>query len=358
MTVISGGTALVGETFERIEAASILVEGERIADIGDRSSSWIENQPTVDATGLTLIPGFIDAHVHIGFYEPGRVVRGGVTTVRDLAWPPEIIFPLAQRSLHAGFDGPRIFAAGPMLTVAGGYPTRAGWAPKDTGRVVSSPAEATAAVDEVAGSGAAIVKVALNAQVGPTLSPDLLSAIVAAAEERGMKVTGHVYGLEELHKALDAGMHELAHMLLSPEEIPDETIDRMVSRGMRVVPTLSVFYGGGRRIAIDNLRRFAEAGGEIVYGTDLGNQGPRPGIDKREIKAMSSAGLDGRRILASGTVDAARWLGLDDSGVLAAGKRADIVGVAGDPLSSATDLTKVQLVVRGGHVVKERRARN
>ena len=353
MTVISGGTALVGEALERVEDASILIDDEVIEDIGDRSKSWIEGRPTVDATGLTLIPGFIDAHVHIGFYEPVSVVRAGVTTVRDLGWPPEIIFPLAQRARDPGFEGPLILAAGPMLTVAGGYPTRAGWAPERTGLVVSSVNDATAAVDEVAAMGAAIVKVALNAQVGPTLSFDLLGAIVAAAEQRALKVTGHVYGLDELHKALDAGMHELAHMLMSPERIPDDTIDRMVSRGMRVVPTLSVFYGGGRRIAIDNLRRFAEAGGAIVYGTDLGNQGPKPGIDKREIKAMAAAGLDGRRIVASGTVDAARLLDLADCGVLAPGKRADIVGIAGDPLSNPTDLTKVRLVVRGGRVMRD-----
>jgi imidazolonepropionase-like amidohydrolase len=355
VTVISGGTALVGEELERVEGASILVAGEVIEDIGHRSKSWIEARPTVDAGGLTLIPGFIDAHVHIGFYEPASVVRGGVTTVRDLAWPPELIFPLAERSRDPDFDGPRIFAAGPMLTVEGGYPTRAGWAPERTGLVVSTVDDAAAAVEEVAGSGAAIVKVALNAQVGPTLSYELLSAIVVGAEQRGLEVTGHVYGLDELHKALDAGMHELAHMLMSPEQIPDETIERMVSRGMRVVATLSVFHGGGRRIAIDNLRRFAEAGGEIVYGTDLGNQGPKPGIDKREIKAMAAAGLDGRRILASGTTDAARGLDLGDSGVLLPGKRADVVGVAGDPLTDPMALTKVRLVVRGGRVVREPR---
>jgi imidazolonepropionase-like amidohydrolase len=239
-----------------------------------------------------------------------------------------------------------------MLTAPGGYPTKASWAPPGTGRVVGSPDTAAAAVDEVADAGSVIVKVALNAAAGPTLDLPTLAAIVSAAHDRSLKVTGHVFGLEELHKALDAGMDELAHMLMSSEEIPDETIDRMVQADMCVVPTLSVRYGRDRRTAIDNLRRFAERGGTIVYGTDLGNQGPQPGIDRREIKAMAAAGLDGRRILASGTTDAAGWLDLHDSGVLEPGRRADIVGVIGDPLEDPMALTKVKLVVRGGRVVR------
>jgi imidazolonepropionase-like amidohydrolase len=347
VTLISGGAALIGEELERADVATVSIEGELIAAI-DTSGT----HDGIDATGLTLIPGFIDTHVHIGFHSPASVLTGGVTTVRDLAWPPELIFPMVERSMAAGSDGPRILAAGPMLTVAGGYPTRAGWAPEGTGRVVSSHDEAEAAVEEVADAGAAIVKVALNAQVGPTLDLDTLAAIVSAAHDRGLKVTGHVFGLEELHKALDAGMDELAHMLMSPETIPDETIARMVEAGMAVVPTLSVRYGKDRKIAIENLRRFSEAGGTIAYGTDLGNQGPQPGIDKREIKAMAAAGLTGRDIVASGTTRAARWLGLDGTGVLATGARADIVGVKGDPLTDPMALTKVKLVVRGGRVVK------
>ena len=347
MTVISGGTALIGEAFEPIENASISIAGEIIEAIEERSAA-----PVVEASGLTLIPGFIDAHVHIGFYPPPSVLRGGVTTVRDLAWPPEVIFPLAEESKDPGFDGPRILAAGPMLTTPGGYPTRAGWAPAGTGRVVGSPDDAATAVGEVADAGSVIVKVALNAEAGPTLDLATLAAIVSAAHDRGLKVTGHVFGLQELHKALDAGMDELAHMLMSSEEIPGETIDRMVQADMCVVPTLSVRRGRDRRTAIDNLQRFAEAGGAIVYGTDLGNGGPKPGIDKREIRAMAAAGLGGRRILASGTRDAALLLGLDDVGVLEPGRRADIVGVIGDPLEDPMALTKVKLVVRGGRVVR------
>lgn len=312
-----------------------------------------EDARTIDARGLTVMPGFIDAHVHIAFAEPAEVLRGGVTTVRDLAWIPAEIYTLAERSLTATFAGPEILAAGPMFTVAGGYPTRAGWAPAGTGRVVDDAEDARVAVEEEATRGARVIKVALNAAVGPTLSLDVLRAIVGAAHERGLKVTGHVTGLQELVKALDAGMDEMAHMLMSHEEIPGDVIARMVAAGMTVVPTLACRFGADRAQAIDNLGRFIAAGGRVVYGTDLGNEGPRPGIDPSEIAGMTEAGMDGHTIVRAATCDAASHLELSDRGVLAPGMRADLIGVEGDPLADPMDLLEVRLVVRRGRVIRE-----
>jgi imidazolonepropionase-like amidohydrolase len=345
---VTGPTVLVGEDLHPLEDAVVLIAGTRIESISPAGGRDVGEAARIDGQGLTLVPGFIDAHVHIGFYEPRRVLSGGVTTVRDLAWPPELIWPLVRASRSPSFDGPTIVAAGPMITVPGGYPTRAGWAPTGTGRPVSSAGEARAAVEEVAGKGAVIVKVALNPEAGPTLDRSLLTAIVERAHERGLKVTAHLYGLDELDKALDAGVDELAHMLMSAERIPDEAIDRMVDQEMAVVPTLSIRSGRDRRIAIDNLGRFHSAGGRIVYGTDLGNAGPRPGIDRREVRAMSRAGMAPLEIIRAATVASAGWLGLDDVGVLASGFRADIVGLGGKPAANADDLTDVRLVIRRG----------
>jgi imidazolonepropionase-like amidohydrolase len=306
----------------------------------------------LDANQLTLLPGFIDAHVHIGCASPSEVLGGGVTTARDLGWPPELIWPVVDRSRRDDFDGPVLLAVGQMLTVREGYPTRAPWAPEGTGRAVASPDEARLAVEDAAASGACAVKVALNAQAGPTLSPELLRAIVEAAHARDLKVTGHVFGLDELHKALDAGMDELAHMLMSDEEIPISTIEQMVAAGMTIVPTLSCRFGGDRDRAIENLRRFVAAGGRVVYGTDLGNDGPRPGIDAREIDGMVRAGMTGRDIIASGTYGSASYLGLEDRGTIELGRRADVIGVAGDPLADPMALTDVRLVLRGGRLVR------
>jgi imidazolonepropionase-like amidohydrolase len=321
----------------------------RIEALGHASDVAVpQGARIVDAPRHTLLPGFIDAHVHIGFYEPQDVLRGGVTTVRDLGWPELRIWPLAEASRSPDFDGPTILAAGPMLTVAGGYPTRAPWAPPGTGLVLDSADEVGPVVARLARAGATIIKVALNAAAGPTLDAPLLTSIVDAAHEHGLKVTGHTFGLEELHKALDAGMDELAHMLMSPEPIPQDTIDRMVGAGMAVVPTLSIFFGSDRRIAIENLGSFLDRGGRVIYGTDLGNEGPSPGIDAREVAGMVEAGMTAGDVVASATVRSAGWLGLDHTGLIQRGMDADIVAVRGDPLQEWEALTRVEMVWRKG----------
>jgi imidazolonepropionase-like amidohydrolase len=349
---LTGATVLTGQELAPVEAATVLIEDGVIAAVGNDVPVPVGAR-SIDVEGLTLMPGFIDAHVHIGFYPPAEVLAGGVTTARDLAWPPELIFPIAEASTSKRFNGPRVLAAGPMLTTPGGYPTRAGWAPLGTGLEIARPQDAATAVTTVADQGAVIIKVALNPQAGPTLDLETLRAIVDAAHERGLKTTGHVFGLEELDKALDAGLDELAHMLMSPQAIPDATIERMVEQGMTVVPTLSVRFGRDRRIAIDNLRRFIAAGGRVIYGTDLGNGGPAPGIDRREVKAMAAAGMTGRDIIHSATVEPARWMGLQASGWLEPGMAADITGVKGDALGDPRSLTNVELVVRVGKIARE-----
>lgn len=351
--VLRGATALAGPNLVRLEDAVVVIDGSAIAHVGPSGKTRVPDDATgVDAAGLTLVPGFVDAHVHIGFYRPHDVLAGGVTTVRDLAWPPDEIFGLAERSRSDAFDGPTVLAAGPMLTVPGGYPTAAAWAPEGTGLPLVSATEAGAAVEALAARGAAVIKVGLDPHVGPTLTRDLLAAIVDAAHAKGLKVTGHVYGLDELDKALDAGIDELAHMLMSTETIPDRTVHRMAAAGVAIVPTLSCRFGSGLRVATENLARFVAAGGRVLYGTDLGNEGPRPGIEEREVEAMAAAGMSPVDIVRSATVDAARWLGLGTVGVLGDGMTADIVGVRGDPAKDVGALAKVELVIRRGRVVR------
>lgn len=349
---IAGATVLSGPDLVPLVGATVVVKDEKIVTVRPtRETVLPEHADVVDATGATLLPGFIDAHVHIGFYEPRDVLAGGVTTVRDLGWPPELIARVVGESQSPLFVGPLVIAAGPMLTAPGGYPTRAAWAPEGTGLEISRPEHARAAVAAVADAGFCIVKVALNPPVGPVLDAQTLAAIVDAAHDRALEVTGHIYGLGELDKALDAGVDELAHMLMSDETIPPATIERMVASGVRVVPTLSVFNGGALDTAIANLSSFLAAGGRVIYGTDLGNEGPRPGIDAREVDAMTRAGMSGRAIIRSATVDSARSLGLGSTGVIEEGLDADLVLVEGDPLNDASVLTKVVAVWRKGRLL-------
>jgi imidazolonepropionase-like amidohydrolase len=350
-TVIRRAALLRGPELELVEDATLVLEGRRVRAVdGGPAPAGSE---VVDAGGMLLVPGFVDAHVHIGFADPAEVLRRGVTTVRDLGWPEQEILPLARESSSPGFDGPLILAAGPILTAPGGYPTRAAWAQPGTGLEVRGPDEARAAVRRVVAAGASVVKFALNPPVGPVLDEPTLRALVEAAHETpGMIATGHVHGLAELSKSIACGVDELAHMLMSEEEIDAPTVARMAGGGMTVVPTLSVRFGRDREIAIDNLARFKAGGGCVVYGTDLGNEGPGPGIDRTEIRAMAEAGLSAVDVVRAATVDAAAHLSLPEKGALSEGMDADVVAV---PLSALDDpgaLSDVRMVWREGRRVR------
>jgi imidazolonepropionase-like amidohydrolase len=347
-TALTGAFALVGTDLEPMENVTVLLDSEHIAAVGRHDDVPIpEGAEIVHLEGATLTPGFIDAHVHIGFVDPADVLAGGVTTVRDLGWPPHEIHASALASRDPSFDGPEILAVGPILTAVGGYPSRAAWAPEGTARELAGRKDAIAAVERTADEGAVAIKIALNPPVGPTLDPDTLRAVVQAAHDRQLRVTGHIYGTGELAKAVDAGVDEMAHWLMSDEDVPESLLDRMVQKEMTVVPTLSIRPSSELGRAARNLEAFRTRGGRVVYGTDLGNAGPKPGIDRLEIEGMRRAGFSIMDIVRCATAGAAEYLGLGDRGSLEAGKLADIVAFDG-PLATTSDLPKVAHVWRRG----------
>lgn len=286
-----------------------------------------------------LMPGVVDRHVHIGLSDPGAVVAGGVTGVRDLAWPAEVIFSLAEASETSSFTGPLIRAAGPMITAPGGYPTRAGWGPKGTGLEVRGAEEAGAAAHRLLERGAAVLKVSLNAEAGPTLTDEQLVAVCEVAHEAQTTVTAHVQGKGQAARALGAGVDEFAHCPWS-ERLSDGLIDA-AARRMRIVSTLDILsYGRDTpelRTAADNMRRFVAAGGRVAYGTDLGNGPIPPGIHVGEAWHLLAAGLTHERILEALI-----------HRPLAPGEPADLVGLRGDPLHDLEALGEVELVIRAG----------
>jgi imidazolonepropionase-like amidohydrolase len=352
--IIAGGTVLAGIDLQPIAEAAIAVDDGRVIAMGPEPEirTQFGSHRVLDVSGLTLMPGFIDCHVHIGFYEPADVLEGGVTTVRDLGWPPEEIFALVSESGSGGFRGPLITAVGPMLTAPDGYPARASWAPKGTALELTDAAAAGDAVRDLAARGACSIKIALNPPVGPVLDDAVLFAIVDVAHTSGLKVTAHIYGLDQLRRAIDAGVDELAHTLTSSELISEETTKRMVDTGMALVPTLSIFSGEALEVAVANVDSFRRAGGRILYGTDLGNAGPRPGIDPLEIEGMRRAGMSGAEIIAAATSFAAAHIGLEGKGSLVEGHDADIIGVRGDPIADPSSLCAVEFVMREGVVAR------
>jgi imidazolonepropionase-like amidohydrolase len=324
------------------EDAQVVCEGGRITYAGPATTIGDADEEVV-VDGFVM-PAVADRHVHIGLSDPAAVLRGGVTAVRDLAWPPERIFSLADASEMPSYNGPLIRAAGPMLTGHGGYPTNAGWAPAGTGRELAGPDDASAAVADLAARGAAAIKVSLNAEAGPTPSDAELMALCDEAHRRDLPVTAHAQGVGQVERALGAGMDELAH---TPwVRLSDDVIETAAAR-LRIVSTLDI-HSFGRdtpaiRIAIDNLRRFHAAGGTVIYGTDLGN-GPIPaGIHTREVLLLRDAGLEPEEILHA-MVRAP--LDLDAP--------ADLIALGRSPLDDPSAFDDLRLVVRAGRVVATR----
>ena len=303
-----------------------------------RSAS--DTDELIEADGF-LMPAGADRHVHVELGDPVSIVRRGVTAVRDLAWPAERIFQLAEASELPGFDGPLIRAVGPMLTAPGGYPTREAWAPEGTGLEIDEAATAAATVADLAAKGAIAIKVSLNAEAGPTPSDAVLSAICDAALERDLPVTAHAQGRGQVERALGAGIGELAHTPWS-ERLDDSTLAAAAAR-MRWVSTLDI-HGFGRdtpdlRCALDNLARFHRAGGDIVYGTDLGN-GPIPsGVHVTELQWLRQAGLTTEQALEAFV-----------RAPIEVGAPADLLVVGESPLGDVAALHDIRLVVRAGRV--------
>lgn len=287
-----------------------------------------------------VMPGVADRHVHIGLSDLWAVVTGGVTSVRDLGWPADEVLPLAHASESPAFAGPLVRTTGPMITVHGGYPTRERWAPGGTGLVVTGPEEAAAAAGWLlARTGLNVVKVALNAEAGPTLSDEELLAVCDAAHAGGAIVTAHCEGKGQVERALGAGVDELAHCPWS-ERLSDGTIEAMARR-MRICSTLDI-HSFGRdtpelRTALENLSRFVAAGGPVVYGTDLGNGPIPPGIHVGEAWHLRRAGLSPERILEAMTFRR-----------LTRGEPSDLVVLGGNPFEDLNAFSKVEMVLRGG----------
>ncbi len=320
----------------------VTCEGGSIVEVG-RVHPVPETDELIVADGF-LMPAGADRHVHVGLGDPMAIVRGGVTAVRDLAWPVDRIFPLADASEMPGFNGPFIRAVGPMLTAPGGYPTQASWAPAGTGLEVADTEAAGAAVVDLATRGAVAIKVSLNAEAGPTPSDAVLAAICDAAAEHEVPVTAHTQGAGQVARALGAGVGELAHTPWT-ERLDDATVAAAAAR-QRWVSTLDI-HGFGQhtpelRRALDNLARFHRAGGEVVYGTDLGN-GPIPaGVHVDEVSWLRAAGLTTEEVL-QGFVRAP----------IEVGAPADLLVVGESPLGDIAALGDIRLVVRAGQVVSQ-----
>ncbi|MEW6367872.1 MAG: amidohydrolase family protein [Acidobacteriota bacterium] len=359
--VLVNGTLVDGAGADPLPDAVLVVKGNRIQAVGARGAVPMP-QPgrIVDVGGATILPGFINAHVHDA-YNPQNLeawALAGVTTVRDegiLLGYASLQELLARRDNE--WNRPqyaRLVSSGWMITAPEGY-----------GRLfVSSPADARRKVLDELDQGADLIKFSLEDGYGPRsdlpiLSSEEVTAIVVAAHERGALVSAHITEATYLQKVVDAGVDDVAHVAWDP--VSDELMQRMVEKDIFVLPTLTVMEAYGVLSGSQaNLQRFVAMGGQVALGNDYTDV-PQNGFDHfelgmpmHEIGRMSEAGMTPMQVIVAATKNASHVCSLEkELGTLEAGKLADVLVVHGDPLADIHALAHVRLVLKGGVVIRD-----
>jgi imidazolonepropionase-like amidohydrolase len=382
-------------------SAAVTVEDGRIAGVGRAEGD--APPEAIDLDGLTLLPGLVDAHVHLssdvgrspGFGPPpplgGELPRSrelgwfilaksarafleaGITTVRDVGSYDDEGIVLREAVRLGIVPGPRILACGRIIS-----------ATSPGGRIFGTmyceadgPWEARRAVREQARRGADFVKLmstgarsVLAEDPEPAqLTREEIAALVDEAHRLGFRVAAHAEGLEGTRIAIEEGVDTVEHGL-SLHRAP-ELLERMAERGMVLVPTLSTFHDLAERFAdryapplVEQAKRQLDeayttltaartAGVTLAMGYDSGP----PGANATELVRMVDGGLSTLEGIAAATQGGALALGLDDVGLVEAGQIADLVAVGGDPLADVEVLTRpesIGLVIRAGEIVVRR----
>jgi imidazolonepropionase-like amidohydrolase len=407
--VFVGARLLDGRSADAITGGVLVTDDKgRIVAAGPASAVSVpKDAERIDATGLTILPGIIDCHVHLSLrLEPvaeqvqrsatdltvralltGRdFLEAGVTTIRDAGYTPAGI----KRAFASGaFPGPRTQVSCTPLSQTGGHGD--GWTPSGAileTEVSDLPPGIADGVDAVRRAtrmqiraGADWIKVmatggVLSAADTPDASQftiDEMRAIVEEAKAAGIKGTlAHAEGTAGIKNALRAGITSIEHGDL----LDDEGIDLMLERGVPLIPTFNINFalmdsdrvarGDVPPWAIEkmtylfnkqqvNFRHAVERGVKVIMGTDSFSGMYPPA----ELAYMAEYGLGAFRAIQAATSDAAALLGLADQvGTLETGKVADLIAVAGDPLADPElwrDPARIVFVMQGGRVVADRR---
>jgi imidazolonepropionase-like amidohydrolase len=340
VTGLGRGVALRGTVWPGGAAISydgtVLVDADgRVAAIGPVDAIRVPaDVPVLGGPDCWVGPGVVDAHVHLAFGPPAEALRGGLVAVRDLGAPR--LDALRWRTGHRRPPPgtPFVAVAGPIITAPGGYPSRS-WGADGFSVFVAGRAAARQAVRHLAGDGVDLIKIALEPGGDgrwPVPPPEVVRAVTEAAHDAGLRVGAHALTVEMVGRALDAGVDELVHT--PAQRLPEEMVDRIAAAGVTVVSTLQTFFAGGTgRDAALNAAALHRAGVPLVYGTDLGNAGTRPGVDPRELDRLADAGLGRLGALRSATQLSARVAGIRGrTGSLVRGQPAALVLLGGNPL--------------------------
>ncbi len=401
--VIHAGTLIDGVTDAPRKQVSIRVQGERIVAV---ESGFVTpgDAELVDLSKATVMPGFIDCHVHLSAKLPSRVnatedwlthsaldrafeaeryaramLQQGFTAARDVGGGDETV--ALRNAIDAGtVVGPRLWVSLEALGPTAGHgDARAGLDPglshpDWSNSLIDSPEQARFRVREHKRRGASVIKLMPSGGIASTgddpnqqlMTDEELRVAVETAHALGLKVAAHTYPPAAIENAVRAGVDSIEHGSFATAK----TFALMKQHGTVLVPTLSVydvFYAvardhpellapgtAGKELANDllpkkNLPLALRSGVKIAYGTDLGE-----GDHALEFALLVANGMSPREALRAATTTAAELLGAEDRiGSVHVGRYADLVATDGDPLADPAEFGKVRFVMKGGVVVRK-----
>ena len=403
--VIHAGRLIDGVGNTPRSKVSILIARDRILRIED---GFIRPQgaAVTDLSTATVMPGFIDSHTHIT--EEGtsdaivkavtlspvdaavrstayakRTLEAGFTAIRNLGSDGAVDVALKKAINEGLVPGPRIWCARNTISITGGHGDQGGLRPELGAEstwqngIVDSPEEAAKAVRHQRKYGADLIKFTATGGVlsinesgdDQQFSDAEMKAIVDTARLLGIRVAAHAHGKRGMEAAIRAGVNSIEHgtyldaetialfkqhgAYLVPTILAGKTVAEMAKKPGALHPLVRDKAARIGPLIQDSFKRAYQGGVKIAFGTDSGVS--IHGENAREFAYMVEAGIPPMEAILTATKHAADLLGASDTvGSIQAGRFADIVAVAGDPLQDITELQRVTFVMKGGVVYKER----
>jgi len=405
-TLVHAGTLLAVPGREPLAKQTVAIDKGRVVSVGAGFAKPGSEDTLIDLSDRFVLPGLIDCHVHLtGEFGPQHklevveenpeavalhaahnasvTLQAGFTTVRDLGeigGAGNAIFALKHAVAKGYVPGPRIFAAGSIISPTGGHGVTCGYR-DDINLLLDASGRADGAdgcrhaVRRQVSRGADFIKfVATGGVLTDTdtgtdqqFFDDEYEAIVATAHMMGRKTTAHAHGADGMKAALRAGVDGIEHGTFMDEEV----IAAMLKRGVFYVPTALA----GTTVAeyartqnfmpkairekalkvgpniVETLTRAHRAGVRIAFGTDTAVS-PH-GQNAREFPLMVKAGMTPAQSVEAATVTAAEHIGQTANlGTIEPGKCADLVATARSPLDDIEELLRIAFVMRDGRVFK------